>query len=177
MYEFLDRRYAQALYDIARNNGKVEQYISDLDQVVDLIETNKDVKHVIENPEISTKDKKNFFTGIFKDRLDADLLTFLNILIEKDRIMFLKEKVTELKKIDFENKNIKIAQVTTAVPLTVNQKIELIQRLSKKHSANIELEETVNPEIIGGIIIKVGDELIDASVRSTLDDIKLQILE
>ena len=105
MYEYLDRRYALALYEVAEEKGKVQQYIQDLREICNIIETNKDFYEVIKQPQISTKMKKKTFINIFKGHIDEELLSFLLILIEKDRILYLKEKLVEMEKIDLERKN------------------------------------------------------------------------
>lgn len=175
MYEFLDKRYAQALYEVAKSKGKVDKYISDLEAIVKTIDSNQEFKDLIKHPEFTTKEKKKTFISIFKGKIDEDLLTFLLILVEKDRILFLNEKVDELKKIDLENKETIIAKITSAKPLKEYQRDALKDKISKKYNRKVILAETVDPNIIGGVIIRIGDELIDGSVRNTLDELKIQM--
>ena len=92
MYEYLDRRYALAIYEVAEEKGKVDEYLKDLREICDLIENNKDFYEVIKHPQINTTKKKQLFTDIFKGNIDEELLSFLLILIEKDRILYLKRK-------------------------------------------------------------------------------------
>ena len=66
MYEYLDRRYALALYEVAKEKNKVDEYINDLREICDLIENNKDFYEVVKHPQISTKNKKRIFINIFK---------------------------------------------------------------------------------------------------------------
>ena len=84
MYEYLDKRYALALYQVAEEKGKVEEYLNDLREICDLIDNNKDFYEVIKHPQISTRKKKQTFINIFKGKIDEELLSFLLILIEKD---------------------------------------------------------------------------------------------
>ncbi len=172
MYEFLDKRYAQALYDVAVSKNRVEKYIGDLEAVVKIIEENPEFQNIIKHPEITTGEKKKFFINLFKGRLDEDLITFLLLLIEKDRILFLREKVEELKKIDLEHRNTLTAHVRVAVPLKDRQKAELKEKLRKKYGKDILIDEVVDPKVLGGIVIRVGDELMDASVRSRINTLK-----
>ncbi|MFZ2257514.1 MAG: F0F1 ATP synthase subunit delta [Clostridiaceae bacterium] len=172
MYEFLDRRYAQALYDVAVSKNRVEKYIEDLTSIVKVIDESADFQRVIKHPEISTKEKKKFFINLFKGKIDEDLLTFLLILVEKDRILFLKEKLVELKKIDLENRETVIAKIRTVKALKEYQKVALAEKLQAKYHKKVEIEETVDPDILGGILIRVDDDLIDGSVRSSLEELK-----
>ncbi len=102
MYEYLDRRYALALYEVAEKKGKVEEYLRDLREICDIIDTNKEFYEVIKHPQIGTKQKKKTFINIFKGKIDEELLSFLLILIEKDRILFLREKLNQMEKVDLE---------------------------------------------------------------------------
>lgn len=172
MYEYLDRRYAQALFDVAIKKDRVNKYIQDLTSIVEMLEGSSELKKVIRHPEISIKEKKDFFIKLFKGKIDEDLLTFLLILIEKDRILFLKEKLVELKKIDLEERGSIIAQVSTIQPLKEHQRKALIEKLMDKYTKQVELREIIDKDLIGGIVIKVGDDLIDGSVRSTVEDLR-----
>jgi len=117
MYEYLDKRYALALYQVAEEKGKVEEYLNDLREICDLIDNNKDFYEVIKHPQISTRKKKQTFINIFKGKIDEELLSFLLILIEKDRMLFLREKLNEMEKIHLEKNNTLVAVVKSAIPL------------------------------------------------------------
>ncbi len=93
MYEYLDRRYALALYKVAEEKNKVNEYLKDLKEVVNIIKNSDDIYKILKHPEISTSRKKEIFTEIFKDKIDDGLLSFLLVLIEKDRILYLEEKL------------------------------------------------------------------------------------
>lgn len=172
MYEYLDRRYALALYDIAEKKGNVDKYIQDLKDINELIENNAELKEVIKHPQISTKQKKKTFISIFKGKIDEELLTFLLLLIEKDRILFLKEKIIQLEKIQLERKNTIKGIVKTTVPLTDKERNELVKKLEKKYNKAIILEEIIDPSILGGIYLRIDNDVIDGTVRSKLNGIK-----
>lgn len=172
MYEYLDRRYALALYDIAEKKGNVDKYIQDLKDINELIENNAELKEVIKHPQISTKQKKKTFISIFKGKIDEELLTFLLLLIEKDRILFLKEKIIQLEKIQLERKNTIKGIVRTTIPLTDKERNELVTKLEKKYNKAIILEEIIDPSILGGIYLRIDNDVIDGTVRSKLNGIK-----
>lgn len=176
MYEYLDRRYALALYEVAESKGKVEEYLNDLSQIVKLIKGNKEFSEVIKHPQISTSQKKKMFIKIFKGKIDEDLLSFLLILIEKDRILFLEEKLEQMKKIHLEKNNKLLAEVKTVIPLSEDQKQRLIDKLSNKYHKQIILQEIIDKKIIGGVYVHVGNEVIDGTLKTRLDDIRRLIL-
>lgn len=176
MYEYLDRRYALALYQVAERKGKVSEYIEDLKFIYDLIETNEEFHEVVKHPQISTKKKKTTFINIFKGKIDEELLSFLLILIEKDRILFLKEKIDELEKIVLERKNTCRGIVKTTTPLTEKQYSLLLEKLERKYNKKIILEEVIDPSILGGIYIRVEDKVIDGTVKLRMNEIRQKVL-
>lgn len=117
MYEFLDKRYALALYNVAEEKGKVDEFIRDFEDIVYLFKNNEECKTLISHPNISTKEKRDTFIKMFEGRIDEHLLSFLLILIDKGRIEFAEEKFKEMKKIYLKRHNALTAEVRTAIPL------------------------------------------------------------
>ena len=176
MYEYLDRRYALALYEVAEEKGKVQEYLNDLREICDLIDNNKDFYEVVKHPQISTKQKKKTFINIFKGNIDEELLSFLLILIEKDRILFLKEKLKEMEKIHLERLNVLQGIVKTTIPLEEYEYNALVEKLEKKYNKDIILKKIIDPEILGGIYVRIGNDVIDGTVRTRLDDLRKLML-
>ncbi|GAA0744305.1 F0F1 ATP synthase subunit delta [Clostridium oceanicum] len=172
MYEYLDRRYAKALYEVAEEKGKVDKYISDLKEIVHLIENDETIQQVIRHPEITTSKKKSIFTEIFKGKIDNELLSFLLVLIEKNRILYLKEKLKQLEYIDLEKKNILIANVKTFLPLLEDEKEQLKNKLTQVYNKKIIMKEEIDKSIIGGVYVRVGDDVIDGTIKTKLKDMK-----
>ena len=176
MYEYLDRRYALALYEVAEQKGKVDEYLGDLREICELIENNKDFFEVIKHPQIGTKQKKKTFINIFKGKIDEELLSFLLILIEKDRILFLKEKLKEMEKINLEKLNVLQGIVKTTVPLEENEYNSLVDKLEKKYNKEVILKKEIDPGILGGIYVRIGNDVIDGTVKTRLDDLEKLML-
>ena len=176
MYEYLDRRYALALYEVAEQKGKVDEYLGDLREICELIENNKDFFEVIKHPQIGTKQKKKTFINIFKGKIDEELLSFLLILIEKDRILFLKEKLKEMEEIHLEKLNVLQGIVKTTVPLEENEYNSLVDKLEKKYNKEVILKKEIDPEILGGIYVRIGNDVIDGTVKTRLDDLEKLML-
>ncbi|MBS5926482.1 MAG: F0F1 ATP synthase subunit delta [Clostridium sp.] len=172
MYEYLDRRYALALYEVAKEKDKVDEYINDLREICDLIENNKDFYEVVKHPQISTKNKKRTFINIFKGKIDEELLSFLLILIEKDRILYLREKLNEMEKIDLERKNILSAVVKTAVPLLESEISDLQEKLEKQYNKKIIMTTEIDKSLLGGVYVRVGNDVIDGTIKSKLEEMK-----
>ncbi len=177
MYEYLDRRYALALYQVGEEKGKVEEYLRDLREICDLVYNNPEFYEVIKHPQISTSKKKSTFVNIFKGKIDEELLSFLLLLIEKDRILYLKEKLNEMEKIHLERNNTLIAKVKSVIPLTEEQYNKLTENLQNKYDKKVVLQEEIDKSIIGGLYVRVGNDVIDGTVKSKLDEMKARMLK
>lgn len=172
MYEYLDRRYALALYEVAEEKGKIKEFIEDLKEIVNLIKTNEELSSMIQHPQISSHKKKVIFKEIFEGKIDSDLLTFLIILITRGRILYLEEKLRQMEKIHLEKNNKIEATVVTALPLNEIQKRALINKLGKKYDKDIILVEEIDKSIIGGVYVRVGDDVIDGTLKTKLEEMR-----
>jgi len=172
MYEYLDKRYALALYTVAEEKGKVEEYLNDLRQIVSFMKDDVEFLKVIKHPEISTSRKKEMFINIFKGNIDEELLSFLLILIEKDRILFTEEKLKEMEKIHLERNNTLLVEVKTVIPLQETERENLRIKLYNMYDKKIIFDEKLDKKIIGGVYIRVGDDVIDGTIKSKLDEMK-----
>ena len=172
MYEYLDKRYALALYTVAEEKGKVEEYLNDLREIVSLMKDDAEFLKVIKHPEISTSRKKDMFINIFKGKIDEELLSFLLILIEKDRILFTEEKLKEMEKIHLERNNTLLVEVRTVIPLQETEKESLRMKLYNMYDKKIIFDEKLDKNIIGGVYIRVGDDVIDGTIKSRLEEMK-----
>lgn len=99
------------------------------------------------------------------------------VLIEKDRILYLKEKLKEMEKIHLERNNTLLAEVKSVVQLTEDEVKRLVEKLENKYSKKILLKQEIDKSIIGGLFVRVGDDVIDGTVKSRLDDMKLIMLK
>lgn len=172
MNEYLEKRYALALYEIAESKGKVDEYRSDLRYIVELMKSDAGFLEIIEHPHISRLRKKQTFEKLFKSRIDAELLSFLFLLIDKDRISTLEEKLNEFEKNELEKNNEVIAKVKTVVPLDEDDRKNLIEKLNKKYNKKIILKEEIDKSIIGGVFVMVGDEVIDGTIKLKLEEMR-----
>ena len=172
MYEYLYKRYALALYEVAQEKGKVEEYLEDLREIVSLVKNDVDFLKVIKHPKIGTSKKKEMFTKIFKGKIDDGLLSFLLILIEKNRILFIDEDLKEMEKIHLDRTNTLLAEVKTVIPLVEKERENLRLKLSKMYDKKIIFDEKIDKKVIGGVYIRIGDDVIDGTIQSKLDEMK-----
>lgn len=172
MYEYLDRRYALALYEVAEERAKTEEFINDLSDVLNIISENEELLELIKHPKLSTTKKMELFENIFRGKLDEEVLSFLLVLIEKNRLLNLKGILEEIKKIHLEKNQTLIAVVKTVVPLNVDERDALIKNLGLKYNKKIILNEEIDKDIIGGVYVRVGNDVIDGTIKSKFEEIR-----
>lgn len=177
MYEYLDRRYALALYEVAEERAKTEEFIKDLGDILNIINGNEELLELIRHPKLSTTKKKELFENIFRGKTDEEVLSFLLLLIEKNRLLNLKGIIEEIKKIHLERNQTLLALVKTVVPLLPDEKNDLIRKLELKYNKKIILNEEIDKDIIGGVYVRVGNDVIDGTIKTKFDEIRKMTLK
>ena len=165
------RRYSKAIFDIAEEKNQVKEIYELLNSVMVLYRTDKEFKNFIRNPLISNEEKKLVLNEIFgKD--NRDNLNILLYILDKGRINCIKYIVAEYLKIYYRKNRILDVRATFTKELTDEQKKKLIDKLSQKTGKEINLEIKIDKNILGGGIIRIGDKIIDGSIRRELDNWK-----
>jgi F-type H+-transporting ATPase subunit delta len=169
----LAKRYAKALVEIGEQRKALEKYGKDLAGIVGLVETSKDFREVLLNPVFTKADKKRITASII-DKLGCDPIVrnFLNILIDRKRVDQLAgiEKAYRGKVDDI--KGIQRGEVVSADKLSDDELGKIRRALSKLSGKEVVLTTKVNPELIGGIYAKVGDRVLDGTIRTQLNQLK-----
>ncbi|MGL4656534.1 MAG: F0F1 ATP synthase subunit delta [Sarcina sp.] len=172
MYEFLDKRYALALYEIAKEQDKVIEFIDDLREAQRVISSNQEFKEILENPNISKREKKEIIKEIFGGKTFEAIVSFLCVLVDKGRILYLEEKIRQMELIYLERHNILEATVTSVIPLTDQEFSKLHEKLEKKYGKKVMLSKEIDESIIGGLFVRVGNEVIDGTIAGKYQEIK-----
>lgn len=169
----IGKRYARALLAIGKEDGKYREYVRELEEIDRLFEREEDVKVVLTSPRYSRDVQKKILNNILgKIQFSDTIESLLNLLIEKRRLQFIGDINLLYKKLLDEFLNIERAKVISAVSLpeeSVGKIKETLEKVTGK-SVIVELEE--DPTIIGGIVAKVGDTVLDGSVRTQLMSLK-----
>ena len=165
------RRYSKAIFEIAEEKNQVKEIYEMLNSAMILYRTDKEFKNFILNPLIDNEQKKSVLNKIFgKD--NSDNLNILLYILDKGRVNCIKYIVTEYLKIYYRKNRILDVKATFTKELTDEQKKKLIDKLSQKTGKEINLEIKIDKDILGGGIIKIGDKIIDGSIRRELDNWK-----
>ena len=163
------RRYSKAIFEIAEEKNQVKEIYEMLNSAMVLYRTDKEFKNFILNPLIDNEQKKSVLNEIFgKD--NSENLNILLFILDKGRMNCIKYIVAEYLKIYYRKNRILDVKATFTKELTDEQKKKLIDKLSQKTGKEINLEIKVDKDILGGGIIKIGDKIIDGSIRRELDN-------
>ncbi|ALQ41809.1 ATP synthase F1 subunit delta [Fusobacterium polymorphum] len=165
------RRYSKAIFEIAEEKNQVKEIYEMLNSAMVLYRTDKEFKNFILNPLIDNEQKKSVLNEIFgKD--NSENLNILLYILDKGRMNCIKYIVAEYLKIYYRKNRILDVKATFTKELTDEQKKKLIDKLSQKTGKEINLEIKIDKDILGGGIIKIGDKIIDGSIRRELDNWK-----
>ena len=170
MAKIISKAYGEALFELALEKNELDSIAEQVNVLADAFAENNELIKLLSHPKISKEEKINVIESIFKGRMSDDIVGFLVIIVEKDRgseiediLKLFQAKVREYKKIG-------VALVTSAIELSTEQKQKVEQKLLQQTDyETFEVEFKVDESLIGGMIIRIGDRVVDSSVKSKLD--------
>ncbi len=169
----LARRYAKALFTVGKENGQFENYNETLQGLASLYKTHPDVVDALTNPLYPLEFREKVMVGIVKSSgVDKVMGNFLNLLVEKKRAEILPEIAEEFQIMVDSEKNISHGTIVSAIELSKKLQADVQATLEKLTGKKVELSTSVDPSLIGGIIAKVGDLVLDGSIRTQLAGLK-----
>lgn len=165
----VSRRYAKALILIGKEDGLAEQYNEELGAVAGLFDTQEGFEKALTNPLFNKNDRKKILEAVLAALdLSAIMKSFLILLFNKGRIGFLREISSHYKDLADELKGVVKASIVSATELSSDAVDKIKQALSKKTGKTIVLKVDQDPDLIGGVVTKIGDLVLDGSVRTQL---------
>ena len=178
MAKLVGTTYGEALFELAVEEGKEDEFLGEITQLKELLFKNPDFGKLMNHPKILKEDKLKVLEEVFKGRISAELLGFLHLIITKDRYGdidgILDYFVDEVKKL----KGIGVAYVTTAIDLSEVKKKEIETRLlATKKKKKMEMHYQVDGDLIGGMVLRIGDRVVDSSVRNKLFELQRELLK
>ena len=159
------QNYAQALFETGQNFEK------DLETVQQVLNSSADFTNVISNPAIDLTTKYEILDEIFKNQINANVLQFIKILTEKNRLNEIEQiKFSYIEKVNNFN-NIQKVEILSAIELTNETKTKITNKLSEKLNKTIIPTWNINKEIISGLVFKIDDDIIDTSLLNKIESI------
>lgn len=169
------RRYAEAAFEVAMRDGTLERWRSELEMAVGLAGDRRALA-VLANPAISVEKRDGALRDLLSDRLSQPVMNLLQLMLRRGRIEDLPRVASEFRRLDDERQGIVHATVMSAVELTQDEIRELTARLEQSTGGRIALEVEVDPSLLGGLVVRVGDRMIDGSIRGRLERLRNQLL-
>ena len=174
--ESVARRYAAALFEQAAKTNAVAQAGDELTLVAETVAASGALRALLGQPLVTEQRKKLALRNAFGDRVSPGVLAFLDLLVDKRRIGLLPEVQREFARLVLEYRNIAHARAVSAVPLTPEQTAALERSLEARTGKDIQLETEVDPSVLGGILVRIGDTVLDGTVRGNLERLREQLL-
>lgn len=163
-------RYATALFDLARDSGKIDTVEKSLATLKAATTDSADFKTLISSPLISRADSAKGIAAAAKSmKIDALTTNFLGVLASNRRLAELGNIIRAFGTLAADHRGETTAQVTSAHPLTAAQSNELKKQLKARVGRNVSLDLTVDPAILGGLVVKIGSQMIDSSIKTRLN--------
>lgn len=178
MAKLVSKTYGEALFEIAVEENKTAEMMEEVAGIVKILDENPDFDNLMKHPGISKQDKLQIIKDVFRGKASEELSGFLEIVVSKERYKDLRsifqyfiDRVKEVSKIG-------VAYVTTPMELSDAQKKSVEARLLATSAyETMEMYYKVDASLIGGMVIRIGDRVVDSSIRTKLDELTKQLLQ
>ena len=170
MAKLVEKTYGDALFELAMEKGNIDTYFSQCKDILQAILDNEELLKLLSHPKITKEEKIQVIESVFAGRVDDDITGFFVLIVKKDRqtellqiLEYFIDRVKEFKKIG-------VAYVTTAVAISEATKKSIEDKLKATTDyVTFEMNYQVDKSIIGGMIIRIGDRVVDSSIKSKLE--------
>ena len=170
------RRYAQAVFQIALERGDLDTWSEDLRALATGLE-NREFSDLLDAPQVPAAHKIRAIKESLGDTVDTLALNLASMLASRNLAYLLPGIVDDFGRLLDAHRGIERAEVTSAVPLNTDQRTRIAQLLEGVGDTDVRLSSAVEPQIIGGLVARIGDRMIDGSVKSKLEEMRREIVE
>ncbi len=171
------KKYSHALFELAREKNLVDKAWEQFNSLAEYLKKDDTLLNFLAAPQVADQKKHALVEKVFSERLEKPFYAFLVFLVRKRRINFLPEIIEAFDYLVRTEKKLARAACISAVPLTEEERRNVIERLQKKTSLKIELEEKIDKSIVGGMIIMLHNQIIDGSIRHGLNELKNRLMK
>lgn len=168
MAKLVSKTYGEALFEVAVEKGTLDTMLEEVEAVLQVLKNNKEYISLLTHPKIPVEEKVSMAEKAFKG-LSSEIVGFIVTIVEKGRFSEIENILSYFISRVYEEKKIGIVWVTSAVALSDKQKKDIVAKLNETTSyAQFRMNYEVNKELIGGMVIKIGDRVVDGSVKTKL---------
>jgi F-type H+-transporting ATPase subunit delta len=171
----IGRRYAEAIFEIARANNTIDRTLEDVQGIASLF-SKRTLAYLLNEPKVPAQRKERAIRQALASKVLPTSLNLALLVVQRQLVEAMPNIARELAQLVLDYKNQAVAEVTTAAPMDEQQLSRVRQALEHKTGKTILMQTKVQPEILGGVIARVGDQVIDGSIRHRLAALKQQLL-
>ena len=171
------RRYAAALMSLGEELQLVDTFSSDLALVGRVLQSARELRLLLRSPIISPGKKKAVFDEVFQAHIGKETMEFLILLIRKRREELLPDVITQFQALRDELQGVMTVDVISSTQLRAEQTGELKDRLDERTRKKVHLSVTVDPSLLGGLVVRIGDTVLDGSIRRQLERLRERFVE
>jgi F-type H+-transporting ATPase subunit delta len=172
--EELARVYARSLFDVAREHGRLDELREQLTQFAQALKDNGDLRVFFFSPYFSTQEQQDALDGLLADA-DPEFVNFLKLLIENHRMPVIFRINRTFEQLWEQENRLLPVEITSAIELDEATTGSVVERIGQSTGRNVMLSTRVDPAIIGGIVLRVGNSILDASIRNRLEQLRKQV--
>jgi F-type H+-transporting ATPase subunit delta len=169
------RRYAEAAFEIATRDDTVDTWRADLEMAAQIVSDER-VERVLSNPAVAAAERATVVDRALGKAISRPVLNLIHLQLRRGRIEQLPQVAAEFRRLDNQRKGITEASATAAAELTPSEVKALTKRLEQLTGGRVELDVQVDPSLLGGLVVRVGDRLIDGSVRGRLERLRNRLV-
>ena len=169
------RGYAEALFRIVQAEGELDRVEDELFRFGKLLDQHHELKQTLSDQTIDRVQRRKLLEDLLADKVSPHTLSLLIFVVDQGKARQLPQILDQVTQLAADARQSVVAEVRSAVPLNDNQRSELAVALSRATGKKVEIKTLVDPSIIGGVVAKVGDTVIDGSVRRRLEQLKDQV--
>ncbi len=170
------KRYAKALFDLSVDNGRLDQVSTDVKALRALVLNSKELTHFLEDPLLTVERRSAILQSLFQGKIEPLVYQFILFVEEKNRIAFLADICEKFDELFYDYKGIIRVRIISAVELTSDQTEAISAKLREKFGKEIEPHGIVDPSILGGFRVVIGDQVFDHSLINQLNRVKQNII-
>jgi len=176
MAKLVSNVYGDALFELAVESGRVDAFCEESQGVIEVIDGNPEFSQMMNHPKINKEEKLSIVENIFKGRVSDEMVGLLRMIVEKGHSKDTKSVLLYFIDRVYEYKNIGKATVTTAIELSEQQKNDVEKRLLETTSyVSFDVVYEVDPELIGGMVIRIKDRVVDSSIRTQINKLRTEL--
>jgi ATP synthase F1 delta subunit len=174
--EEIAKVYARSLFEVAREQGKLDPIREQLGQFVDALNENRELGVFFFSPYFSVKEKQDALPRVLQGA-DPILLNFLSLLIEKHRMPVIFRIRDAYERMWEEENRVLPVEITSAIELDPGTIEGLARQIGERAGRTVKLATRVDPEILGGLVVRVGNSILDASIRNRLEQLRRHVAQ